>query len=71
MIKTTVAALLASLAIGPSLGLAADLRPDDNAPLPRGSSDTYIVTLTANGQFQPSFPGSDKLTGMVYPAISL
>jgi outer membrane scaffolding protein for murein synthesis (MipA/OmpV family) len=71
MIKTTVAALLASMAICPSLGFAADLRPDDEAPLPRGSSETYIVTLTANGQFQPTFPGSDKLTGMVYPAISI
>lgn len=71
MIKTRVAALVASLAICPAAGLAADLRPDDAVPLPKGSSDTYIVTLTANGQFEPTFPGSDKLTGMIYPAISI
>jgi outer membrane scaffolding protein for murein synthesis (MipA/OmpV family) len=71
MIKIRVAALLASMAICPGLGLAADLRPSDSTPMPRGSSDTYIVTFTANGQFEPSFPGSDKLTGMVYPAISI
>jgi outer membrane scaffolding protein for murein synthesis (MipA/OmpV family) len=70
MIKKRVAALLATVALCPTLGLAADLRPDDNAPIPRGASDTYIVTMTANGQFQPSFPGSDKLTGVIYPAIS-
>ncbi len=69
MMKTRLMALIAPMALCPTLGLAADLMRD-YAPPPRGTSDTYIVTLTANGQFKPSFPGSDKLTGFGYPAVS-
>lgn len=34
------------------------------------TSDTYIVTVNANGVIQPSFPGSDNLTGSVFPSLS-
>jgi outer membrane protein len=68
--KTRLLALLAPLALCPSLGLAADLAWHEYRPPAAGTSDTYIVTLTANGQLKPSFPGSDKLTGVGYPALS-
>ena len=66
------AALLASglLALAPSLAASADLAARPYAPPPTGVSDTYIVTFSANGAFVPSFPGSDKVTGIVYPSLS-
>lgn len=68
--KIRLLALLAPMALCPTLGLAADLNWHEYTPPARGTSDTYIVTLTGNGQFKPSFPGSNKLTGMGYPALS-
>ena len=49
---------------------AADYPTRPYAPPPTGVSDTYIVTITANGVLQPTFPGSDELTGVVYPSLS-
>jgi hypothetical protein len=56
-----------ALALGTVSASAADLgsirtmRPSPDA------SGTYVVTITANGQLVPRFPGSDKLTGVVTP----
>jgi outer membrane protein len=68
--KIRLLALLAPMALCPTLGLAADLSWHEYTPPARGTSDTYIVTLTGNAQFKPSFPGSNKLTGMGYPSLS-
>lgn len=65
-----LAAAVPAAAALPPVAVAADLDGQAYAPAPRGSSETYIVTLTANGQLKPSFPGSDKITGLVYPALS-
>lgn len=65
------AALWLGLAwLGPVAAGAADLAYRPYMPPPTGTSDTYIVTLSANGVFSPSFPGSDKLTGFVFPSLS-
>lgn len=39
-------------------------------PPPRGTSDTYIVTLSGTGAFEPRFPGSDKATTAFFPSLS-
>lgn len=39
-------------------------------PAPKGTSDTYIVTLTGNALAGPSYPGADKATGAFYPSLS-
>lgn len=39
-------------------------------PPPKGTSDTYIVTLSGNGVLVPSFPGSDNLTPTFYPSLN-
>ena len=39
-------------------------------PPPKGTSDTYIVTLSASGALEPRFPGSDKATLNVFPSLS-
>lgn len=49
---------------------AADAPARAYMPPATGTSDTYIVTLSANGVLSPSFPGSDALTGIVYPSLS-
>jgi outer membrane scaffolding protein for murein synthesis (MipA/OmpV family) len=60
-----------ALALGAASASAADLgsirtmRPSPDA------SGTYVVTITANGQLVPRFPGSDKLTGIVYPSVNI
>ena len=65
------ALVVASLALGVGGASAADLgslrtmRPQPDA------SGTYVVTVTANGQFMPRYPGSDKLTGVVYPSVNI
>jgi outer membrane scaffolding protein for murein synthesis (MipA/OmpV family) len=60
----------AGIALAPTHGQAADARPIFTRPPPAGTSDVYVVTITANGQFTPRFPGSRDLTGMVYPSLS-
>lgn len=39
-------------------------------PPPKGTSDTYIVTLSATGTLEPRFPGSDKATTNFFPSLS-
>lgn len=39
-------------------------------PPPAGSSDTYVVTLSVTGAAAPSYPGSDKVTGMFFPSLN-
>lgn len=66
------ALLAAGLAFCPAVAGAADLgslRTMRSAPA--GASDTYVITVTANGQIIPRYPGSDKLTGVVYPSINI
>jgi outer membrane protein len=66
------ALLLAPLALCPLAAKSADLGSlRTMRPSTAGSSDTYVVTLTANGQFTPRFPGSDKLSGIVYPSVNI
>lgn len=60
----------ALVALAPTLASAADAPPRFTRPPPAGTSDTYVVTITANGQFTPRFPGSRDLTGVVYPSLS-
>lgn len=61
---------LASTLLAPGLAAAADAPLRPYMPPPAGVSDTYIVTLSANGALVPSFPGSDKVTGIVYPSLN-
>ncbi len=39
-------------------------------PPARGTSETYIVTLSGNAVFQPTFPGSDRASATIYPSLS-
>lgn len=34
-------------------------------------SETYIVTVTANGQIIPQYPGAGKFTGVFYPSVNI
>ena len=67
------AALIAApLALCTSLASAADLGSFRTIRSPiMAQSETYVVTVTANGQFMPRFPGSDKLSGIGYPALNI
>ena len=63
-------ALGLSAALGGAPAQAADLLAAQ--PLPAASppaSDLYIVTVSANLQGVPRFPGSDRLTFLGYPSI--
>jgi MipA family protein len=65
-------ALGLSAALGGAPAQAADLLAAQ--PLPAASppaSDLYIVTVSANLQGVPRFPGSDRLTFLGYPSIGL
>lgn len=65
------ALFLAPLTLWSSTGEGADLGSlRTMRPLPE-SSGAYVVTLTANGQIVPRFPGSDKLTGVFYPSVNI
>ena len=64
------AALCLPLLIASVTSRAADFPNRNYMPPPTGTSDTYIVTLSANGVLSPSFPGSNHMTGIVYPALS-
>lgn len=70
-ISRFAALVFGALALGCGAAGAADLgslrtmRPQPDA------SGEYVVTLTANGQFLPRFPGSDKLIGVIYPAVNI
>lgn len=64
------ALLLASTVLWPAFGRAADLAPAPTAVPSQGTSSIYIVTVTANGQAMPSFPGSDRFTGIGYPSVT-
>ncbi len=65
------ALLVASLVAGAGSAGAADLGSLRTMRPVADASGTYVVTLTANGQFLPRFPGSDKLTGVVYPSVNI
>lgn len=65
------ASCAALLAIGATSAGAADLGSIRTMRPQQDASGTYVVTLTANGQFIPRFPGSDKLTGIVYPSVNI
>lgn len=39
-------------------------------PPPKGTSDTYIVTLSGTGGVEPRYPGSDRATGTFFPSLS-
>ncbi len=67
------AALLAApLALCASFASAADLGSFRTLRSPMMvQAETYVVTVTANGQFIPRFPGSDKLTGIAYPSLNI
>ena len=62
---------LAPLALGSVAASAADLGSLRTMRPGAGDSDSYVVTLTGNGQFVPRFPGSDKLGGFYYPAVNI
>jgi outer membrane protein len=60
------------LALCPALASAADLGSFRTLRSPMmAESETYVVTVTANGQVMPRFPGSDKLTGIPYPSLNI
>ena len=63
-------ALAAALCAQVGGALAQDETTRSYRPPPRGTSDTYIVTLNANGVVQPSFPGSDNISGSFFPSLS-
>ena len=63
-------ALAAALGVQASAALAQEETTRSYRPPPRGTSETYIVTLNANGVLQPSFPGSDNLSGSFFPSLS-
>src|SRR4051812_20633616 len=67
------AALVAApLALCPALASAADLGSFRTLRSPMmAENETYVVTVTANGQVMPRFPGSDKFTGIPYPSINI
>lgn len=62
--------VMASIGLWAAPTRAADLAPAPTALPSRGTSDLYIVTLTANGQAMPRFPGSDRFTGIGFPSVT-
>lgn len=60
---------VALAALGATPALAQEARSSVR-PAPTGTSDTYIITLNANGLLQPTFPGSDRLSGSFFPSLS-
>lgn len=66
--KSGTAACLAALCAGPALAQQDWRASTQSAPAP--TSDTYIVTLNANGIVSPSFAGSDRLSGAAFPSLS-
>jgi outer membrane scaffolding protein for murein synthesis (MipA/OmpV family) len=65
------ALLLAPLALWPALVSAADLGSVRTMRPVAGASDPFVITVTANGQVQPVFPGSDKLMVVGYPSFNI
>lgn len=70
--RTRLASLLAATILTPAIASAADLverRAPSMiaAPPPSGG---YIVTVSGDVQLVPSFPGSDKYTGVFYPSLN-
>lgn len=61
---------LASILMGLGTARAADYAPRATAIPSQGTSDIYIVTVMANGQAMPSFPGSDRFTGVGFPSLT-
>lgn len=59
--------ILVSLIVGAGSAGAADLGPVPTAP---AAIPSWIVTLTANGQVGPRFPGSDEYSVVAYPSLS-
>lgn len=68
MFKRTAWAL-GLAALGATSALAQEARSSAR-PAPTGTSDTYIVTLNANGVLQPSFIGSDRMSASFFPSLS-
>lgn len=64
------ALVIASIGLWAACAAAADLAPAPTAIPSQGTSDLYIVTLTANGQAMPRFPGSDRFTGIGFPSVT-
>lgn len=68
----SAALVAAPLALCSTLAGAADLGSFRTLRSPiTAQAETYVVTVTANGQFMPRFPGSDKLTGLAYPSLNV
>lgn len=56
--------------VAPGWAMAADMAAGPYTPPPAGTSSIYIVTVSANAALVPSFPGSDRVSGVFYPALS-
>lgn len=65
------AALAACVSLGIGGASSADLGSLRTMRPTADASGTYVVTLTGNGMFMPRFPGSDRLTGIVYPSVNI
>ena len=66
------AALLLAPLLGPLASAdAADLGSVRTMRFGAPDPATYVVTVTANAQAIPRFPGSDQFTGIYYPSINI
>jgi outer membrane protein len=68
---TSRLAALALLCCLPGAAVAADLGARAPAPVAVAPSSDWIVTLSATGQVEPRFPGSDKFGFTGYPGIEV
>ena len=64
--------MIALMAVGAGAAQAQDAMGilQQYRPPPKGTSDTYIVTLGGNAVLQPTFPGSDKASVNFFPSLS-
>lgn len=63
-------ALILALATSCPLAAAAQEGLTRFRPPPRGTSDIYIVTLSATGAAAPAYPGADRATGLFFPSLN-
>lgn len=65
-----IAAAFALWAVMPAQAQESEGMLSRYRPPPKGTSDTYVVTLSGNGVLLPSFPGSDRATAAFYPSLT-
>ena len=69
-LRAALVLALATLGAVPGLAQETGSMFQRYRPPAKGTSDTYVVTLSATGALEPRFPGSDKASGNFFPSLS-